>query len=46
VGALERPRPEIYIPRRNRWLALLNVAAPRLADRIVNRLFRYPGKRA
>ena len=46
VGALERPRPEIYIPRRNRWLALLKVVAPRLADRIVNRLFRYPGKRA
>ena len=46
VGALERPRPEIYIPRRNQWLALLNVVAPQLADRIVNRLFRYPGKRA
>ena len=46
VGALERPRPEIYIPRRNRWLALLNFAAPRLADQIVNRLFRYPGKTA
>jgi len=46
VGALERPRPEIYIPRRNRWLALLNFAAPRLADQIINRLFRYPGKTA
>ncbi len=46
VGALERPRPEIYIPRRNRWIGLLNVAAPRLADKIVNRLFRYPGKTA
>jgi NAD(P)-dependent dehydrogenase (short-subunit alcohol dehydrogenase family) len=46
VGALERPRPEIFIPRRNRWLALLNVIAPRLADQIVNRLFRYPGKAA
>ena len=46
VGALERPRPEIFVPRRNRWLALLNVLSPRLADKIVNRLFRYPGKTA
>ena len=46
VGALKRPRPEIFVPRRNRWLALLNVMAPRLGDRIVNRLFRYPGRRA
>ncbi len=45
VGALKRPRPEIFIPRRNRWIGLLNVMAPRLADRIVNRLFRYPGRR-
>jgi short-subunit dehydrogenase len=46
VGALRRPRPEIYVPRRNRWIALLNVATPSLADRIVNRLFRYPGRGA
>jgi NAD(P)-dependent dehydrogenase (short-subunit alcohol dehydrogenase family) len=46
VGALKRPRPEIYIPRRNRWIGLLNAATPRLADRIVNRLFRYPGRGA
>ncbi len=46
AGALERPRPEIYIPRRNRWIGLLNVVAPSLADRIVNRLFRYPGRGA
>ncbi len=46
VGALKRPRPEIYVPRRNRWLALLNVATPRLSDRILNRLFRYPGREA
>ena len=45
VGALRRPRPEIYIPRRNRWIGLLNVLYPRLADRIVNSLFRYPGRR-
>lgn len=46
VGALRRPRPEIYVPRRNRWIALLNVVTPSLADRIVNRLFRYPGRGA
>jgi short-subunit dehydrogenase len=46
VGALKRPRPEIYIPRRNRWLAILNVVSPSLGDRIVNRLFRYPGRPA
>ncbi len=46
VGALKRPKPEIFIPRRNRWIGLLNVLAPRLADRIVNRLFRYPGRGA
>jgi len=44
AGALSRPRPEIYIPRRNRWIGFLNVMTPRLADRIVNRLFRYPGR--
>jgi len=44
VGALKRPRPEIFIPRRNRWIALLNVMVPSLSDRIVNRLFRYPGR--
>jgi len=46
VGALRRPRPEIFVPRRNRWIGLLNVATPSLADRIVNRLFRYPGRGA
>jgi NAD(P)-dependent dehydrogenase (short-subunit alcohol dehydrogenase family) len=46
VGALRRPRPEIYVPRRNRWIGLLNVMTPGLADRIVNRLFRYPARRA
>ena len=46
VGALVRPRPEIYVPRRNRWIGLLNVMTPGLADRIVNRLFRYPSRRA
>jgi NAD(P)-dependent dehydrogenase (short-subunit alcohol dehydrogenase family) len=46
VGALRRPRPEIFVPRRNRWIGLLNVMAPGLADRIVNRLFRYPGRGA
>jgi len=46
VDALRRPRPEVYIPRRNRWMGLLNAVSPRLADRIVNRLFRYPARPA
>jgi len=46
VGAIRSPRPEIFVPRRNRWIGLLNVFTPRLADRIVNRLFRYPGRGA
>ena len=40
--ALRRNSAEIYIPARNQWLAVLNVAAPALSDRIVNALFRYP----
>ena len=40
---LLRPRPEIYLPHRNRWLGIINVVWPRLSDRIVNRLYRYPG---
>jgi short-subunit dehydrogenase len=46
VGAIRSPRPETYVPRRNRWIGLLNVFTPRLADWIVNRLFRYPGRGA
>jgi short-subunit dehydrogenase len=42
VRALRRHPAEIYIPARNQWLAVLNVAAPALSDRIVNALFRYP----
>ncbi|HYR69405.1 MAG TPA: SDR family NAD(P)-dependent oxidoreductase [Candidatus Dormibacteraeota bacterium] len=40
--ALRHHSAEIYIPARNQWLAVLNVAAPALSDRIVNALFRYP----
>lgn len=40
--ALRRHSAEIYIPGRNHWLAVLNVAAPALSDRIVSALFRYP----
>ncbi|HET9250724.1 MAG TPA: SDR family NAD(P)-dependent oxidoreductase [Candidatus Eisenbacteria bacterium] len=39
--ALRRHPPEIYLPGRNRALALLNVALPGLSDRIVAALFRY-----
>jgi uncharacterized protein len=40
--ALRWHSAEIYLPARNHWLAVLNVAAPGLSDRIVNALFRYP----
>jgi short-subunit dehydrogenase len=43
--ALRRHPAEIYIPIRNHWLAILNVAAPGISDRIVTALFRYPGSR-
>lgn len=42
--ALRRHSAEIYLPARNQWLAVLNVATPALSDRIVNALFRYPRK--
>ena len=34
VGALRKPRPEIYIPWWNRWLGVLNAMMPALSDRI------------
>lgn len=40
--ALRRHPAEIYIPGRNRALAILNTSLPALSDRIVNALFRYP----
>lgn len=41
VTALERHPAEIYLPRTHRWLAVLNVAFPRLSDRILRGLMRY-----
>ncbi len=43
--ALHNHPAEIYIPTRNHWLAVLNVAMPGLSDRLVNALFRYPRAR-
>ena len=43
--ALRRHPAELYLPWSNHWLAVLNVAAPALSDRIVSALFRYPGRR-
>lgn len=43
--ALRRHPAELYLPWTNHWLAVLNVAAPALSDRIVSALFRYPGRR-
>jgi short-subunit dehydrogenase len=41
-SALRRPRPEIYLPARNRWLAVVNAMFPAISDVVVTRLFRYP----
>lgn len=46
AGALRRPRPEIFIPWWNRWLAVLDAAFPGLSDRIVLALYRGVGGRA
>jgi len=43
LSVLQRPRAELYVPWWNRWLSLFNAVAPRLSDRIVTALFRYPG---
>lgn len=43
--ALRRHPAEIYLPVRNHWLAVLNVAMPAISDRLVTALFRYPGAR-
>ena len=40
--ALRDHPAEVYLPRRNHWLAIVNGAFPGLGDRIVNALFRYP----
>lgn len=39
--ALERHPAEIYLPRMHRFLAVLDVAFPRLSDRILRGLLRY-----
>ncbi|MEK7315049.1 MAG: SDR family NAD(P)-dependent oxidoreductase [Candidatus Eisenbacteria bacterium] len=39
--ALTRHPAEIYLPRLHRYLAVLNVAFPRLSDRILRGLLRY-----
>jgi len=43
--ALRSHPPQIYLPARNRALAMLNSALPSFSDRIVNALFRYPRSR-
>ena len=42
LRALERHPAEIYLPRTHRFLAVLNAAFPRLSDRILKGLMRYP----
>jgi hypothetical protein len=46
ASVLRRPRPEIYIPWWNRWLAVVDVTFPGLSDRIVLALYRKAGGRA
>jgi hypothetical protein len=43
AGALERPRPEIYIPWWNRWLAALDAVLPGISDHVVLALYRRSG---
>jgi short-subunit dehydrogenase len=45
-SALRRPRPEIYIPWWNRWLAALDAVVPGLSDHVVLALYRRAGGRA
>ena len=40
VACVVRPRPEVYPYGRARWLAILSVLAPGLADRVVQRVGR------
>ena len=42
VRALERHPADVYLPRRNRFLALVDAALPGISDRILRRLLRYP----
>jgi NAD(P)-dependent dehydrogenase (short-subunit alcohol dehydrogenase family) len=42
LKALRRHPAEIYLPGRNRLLAILNAALPAFSDRVVTALFRYP----
>lgn len=40
VGAIERPRPEVYPYRLAKWLPVVSAVAPRLADRLMRRFGR------
>lgn len=40
ADGLRRPRPEIYLPWWNRWLAVLDVAFPGVSDRVMRALYR------
>jgi len=42
LHGLERHPAEIYLPRTHRFLAVLNAAFPRLSDRVLKGLMRYP----
>jgi short-subunit dehydrogenase len=44
VGALRRGPADVYVPFWTRGLAWLNLVLPGISDRLVNALFRYPGR--
>lgn len=44
VTALRRNPPDLYLPFWNRGLAWVNLIFPGISDRVVNALFRYPGR--
>jgi short-subunit dehydrogenase len=44
LHALRRHPPEVYVPSWNRLFAWVDVMFPGISDRVMNALFRYPGK--
>lgn len=44
LQALRRHPPDLYVPGSNRAFAWVNLIFPGISDRVMNALFRYPGK--
>jgi len=45
LSALRRRPPDQYVPFWNRFFAWSNIVLPGISDRILNALFRYPGRK-